>query len=126
MTSRSVGKFEAVSTRPGMRSRSLVGPEHGVTSLFVVELLMENGSEIPLHTHPIEEVFVVAEGELTLRLVGETFVAKPDSVVRIPAGTPHAVVNAAPRPARALAAAAWDRSTYFREATEYLEGQPRD
>src|SRR6266581_3068010 len=117
MTSHRTGDFEPVANRPGMRSRNLIGSEHGVRSLFVAELLMEHGSEIPLHTHPIEEVFVVAEGALTLRLGDETVVAEADTVVRIPPGVPHAVVNAAPDPARALAAAAWDRATFFRQAT---------
>ena len=126
MTARSVGELQPVVNRPGMLSRNLIGSEHGVTSFYLVELVLEKGAEIPLHTHPIEEVFVVEEGALTMRLGEQTVEAGPDAVVRIPPGVPHAVVNARPAPARALAAAAWDRATFFRDATTYLEGQPRD
>lgn len=99
--------------------------EHGVTSLFVGELFMDQGSFIPLHTHPTEEVFYVAEGSLTMRVGDETVVVDAESVVCIPAGAPHAVRNDAPDTARALTAGAWNRATWFTEGTTYLEGIPR-
>ena len=114
-----------VPTRPGMRTRNLVGTEHGVTSLFVSEIEMERGCRIPLHTHPTEEVFVVTDGALTLRLGDETVTARADEVVCIPAGVPHAVVNQQPETAHALTAGAWNRATWFSQGTTYLEGVPR-
>ena len=104
----------------------MIGSEHAVTSLYLVELLMDKGAAIPLHTHPIEEVFVVAEGELTFQLGEERLSAGADAVIRIPPGVPHAVRNSAQGQARALAAAAWNRATFFREATTYLEGRSRE
>ena len=62
MTARSVGELQPVVNRPGMLSRNLIGSEHGVTSFYLVELVFDEGARIPLHTHPIEEVFVVEEG----------------------------------------------------------------
>ncbi len=114
-----------IPNRPGMRGRNLMATEHGVTTLFVGELLMEQGSSIPLHTHPIEEMFFVAQGSLTMQLGDETVVAEAESVVRIPPDTPHAVLNASPETARALTAGAWNRATWFTEGTIYLEGKPR-
>lgn len=114
-----------IPNRPGMRGRNLIGAEHGVTSLFVGELHMDHGCSIPLHTHPTEEVFVVTEGALTMQLGDETVTAEADSVVCIPPGVPHAVVNRAPQTARALTAGAWNRATWFSEGTTYLEGVPR-
>jgi quercetin dioxygenase-like cupin family protein len=114
-----------IPNRPGMRGRNLIGAEHGVTSLFVGELHMEPGCSIPLHMHPTEEVFVVTEGTLTMRVGDETVSAGPESVVCVPAGVPHAVINQELETARALTAGAWNRSTWFSEGTTYLEGDPR-
>ncbi len=126
MTAHPIRDFQPVPTRPGTRARDLIATEHGVTSFFVSELLMEEGASVPLHTHPIEEAWVVTEGALTVRMGDETLVIPAESVVRIPPGVPHAVRNAGPVQARALAAAPWNRATFFKEATTYLEGQPRE
>jgi quercetin dioxygenase-like cupin family protein len=109
-----------------MRRRSFVGPSDGVRELFVEELTFEQDAAIPLHQHPIVEVFVVLDGDLTFRLGDETLVVGPKQTVTIPPNTPHAVVNGQARIARALTAAPWDHSTFFRAATTYLEGTPRD
>ena len=114
-----------VPSRPGMQARTLVGSEQGFSSVFLSEMLMQPGAAIPLHTHPVEEAFVVSHGQLAFRLGDEHVLAEPDTVVRIPPGVPHAVHNASDQPARAYAAAAWDRATWFTGATTYLEGQPR-
>jgi quercetin dioxygenase-like cupin family protein len=108
-----------------MKARTLIGTEHGVTDLFVSEMLMEQGSAIPLHTHPTDEAFVVMEGTLTLQVGEETLTASAETFVRVPAGAAHAVINNQPQAARALAAAAWNRETWFTKGTTYLEGKPR-
>ena len=125
MTIRSIGEFHPVPERQGMRTRGLIATEHGFTSCFVVEFEMDQGASVPLHTHPIEEGFVVTEGALTIQLGEEIITATAGSVVRIPPGVPHALLNQAIDSARVLSAAAWNRADFFREATEYLEGVPR-
>ena len=121
-----VPELTDVPTRPGMRARTLIGDEQGFTTLFLSEMLMQPGAAIPLHTHPTEEAFVVTQGELAIQLGDDTLLAEADSVVRIPPGVPHAVHNDSSGPARAYAAAAWDRATWFTAATTYLEGRPRE
>jgi quercetin dioxygenase-like cupin family protein len=111
--------------RPGMRGRDLMATEHGVTSLFLSELFMDHGSSIPLHSHPTEEVFFVAKGELVMQIGDETVFAGVESVVCIPAGAPHAVLNQGADTAHALTAGAWNRATWFKDGTTYLEGIPR-
>jgi quercetin dioxygenase-like cupin family protein len=123
MATKRLSDLKPVLNRPGTRSRQLIGSEHGVTSLFVDELLMESGAWIPLHTHSVEETFLVTDGALIIRIGDETFIADAESVVRIPPETPHALQNSEAITARALAAAPWDRATFFRDATTYLEGQ---
>jgi quercetin dioxygenase-like cupin family protein len=99
--------------------------EQGFTSMFLEEGTMAPGSEVPLHTHPIEEGWVVLEGELDFRVGDEWHTAGAQHVVHIPAGERHAVRNAGAEVARILTAAPWPRNTFFQEATTYLEGTPR-
>jgi quercetin dioxygenase-like cupin family protein len=117
-----IGPYEDVPNRPGRRSRNLIGSEHGFDSMFVSETEMDTGSTIPLHTHPIEEAWVVTAGALQVRLGDETVVVPEGCVVRVPPNMPHAVVNEGPETARALTAAPWDRDTFYSKATEYIEG----
>ena len=121
-----LGEASEIPTRPGMFRRSLIGPDDGVREMFLEELTFHQGAAIPLHQHPIVEVFVVLAGSLTFRLGDQTIVVGPEHTVTIPPNTPHAVVNVEGRVARAMSAAPWDHSTFFREVTTYLEGTPRD
>jgi quercetin dioxygenase-like cupin family protein len=125
-TVRWLGEPSEIPTRPGMYRRSLIGPDDGVREMFLEELTFRQGAAIPLHQHPIVEVFVVLAGSLTFRLGDQTIVVGPEHTVTIPPNTPHAVVNVEGRIARALSAAPWDHSTFFHEVTIYLEGKPRD
>ena len=125
MTPHPLGDFHSVANRPGMRLRKLVAAEHEVTSFYIDEFILEEGASVPLHTHPIEEAFVVTVGTVAIQLGEVTLIAEAESVVRIPAGVPHAFRNPSPELARVLGAAAWNRATFFREATTYLEGMPR-
>lgn len=112
--------------RPGMRSRSLVGARDGVHEVFVEDVVYEPGSVVPLHHHPIVEAFVVLEGAMTVRLGDDTTVVEADHTVSIPPGMPHALANRGDVTARALTVAPWDHTTFFAEATTYLEGTPRE
>ena len=120
-----LGPFEDVPNRPGRQARNLIASEHGFDSMFLTDTTMEAGSSIPLHTHPVEEGWVVTEGALVLQLGDESVVAQSGSVVRVPPGVPHAVRNDGPERARALTAAPWARDKFYSEATTYLEGVAR-
>src|SRR4051812_19687566 len=123
---RPLGDPAEIPTRPGMLRRSFIGPADGVHELFLEELTFHQGAAIPLHHHPIVEVFVVLDSLLTFRLGEETFVVGSGYTVTIPPNTPHAVVNVEGRVAKVLSAAPWDHATFFRDVTTYLEGEPRD
>ena len=47
----------------------------------------------PMHTHPVEEIFVLVEGEAAFTIAGETFHTKAPCVVRVPPHTPHSVTS---------------------------------
>jgi quercetin dioxygenase-like cupin family protein len=119
-------QLEDVPSRPGMQARTIVGDAQGFTTLFLSEMLMQPGAAIPLHTHPTEEAFVVTDGQLSFALGDQMLTVEAESVIRIPPEVPHAVRNASQQPARAYAAAAWPRSTWFTQGTTYLEGVRRE
>ena len=119
-------QLEDVPSRPGLQARTIVGDAQGYTTLFLSEMLMQPGAAIPLHTHPTEEAFVVTDGQLAFVLGDQKLTCAAEAVVRVPPHVPHAVHNASEHPARAYAAAAWPRSTWFTQATTYLEGLPRE
>ncbi|MCC6174554.1 MAG: cupin domain-containing protein [Chloroflexi bacterium] len=123
---RALGQPTEIPTRPGMYRRRYVGPDDGVHELFVEELTFQHGAAIPLHHHPVVESFVVVDGSLTFRLGDETLDVEAERTVTIPPNTLHAVVNEHQNPARAICAAPWDHDTFYRAATTYLEGEPRD
>jgi quercetin dioxygenase-like cupin family protein len=124
MSAHIIGPLEKVPNRPGRRSRDLAGSEHGFDSIFLAETEMDAGSSIPLHTHPIEEAWVVTSGELLVRLGDDSVVVPAGCVVRVPPDVPHAVRNTGSTVARALTAAPWNRATFYSDATTYLEGVP--
>src|SRR5262245_42419069 len=117
--------FAPVPGRPGITARTLAGPEHGVTAFFLAEDRLEQGAQIPLHTHPIDEVLVVTEGHLTVDVGAQTHTVASGHTVVVPPGTPHRLTNHGPEAVQFLAAAAWNRATFFQEASHYLEGKPR-
>ena len=119
------GDFAPVPTRPGIRARSLAGPDHGITDFFLQESWLEEGAYIPLHTHPVDEVLVIAEGALTVEAGGDTETVPGGHTVVIPPHTPHCLTNQGPAAVRMLAAAAWNHATFYREGSTYLEGGPR-
>src|SRR3954452_19793577 len=43
----------------------------------------------PHHVHPVDQLYYVVYGEMQVVLGEERFVAGPDTLVYIPAGTPH-------------------------------------
>ncbi|WP_439594678.1 cupin domain-containing protein [Falsiroseomonas sp.] len=69
----------------------------------MMESLSEPGCATPLHRHAEEETFYVLEGRPTFRLGDKVFATGPGDLVLIPAGTPHAWINAGNGPCRMLA-----------------------
>lgn len=124
MTTHQIGPWEDVPNRPGRRARNLVGTEHGFDSVFVTENEMATGSSIPRHTHPVEEAWVVTEGELVVEVGDEVIVGSAGAVVRVPPDVPHAVRVEGAATVRAITAAPWSRASFYAEATTYLEGLP--
>jgi len=108
-----------------MQTRTLIGTDHGVESFFIDEIRLEEGAQVPPHTHPVEEAWVVTEGSLTIQVGDDIVNVDANCVVRIPPGVPHAVRNDGPEQVRAISGAPWNRRTLFSDGTTYISGVAR-
>jgi mannose-6-phosphate isomerase-like protein (cupin superfamily) len=71
-------------------SEFVAGPNSGLDSAYLVLSRVPAGGSGPaLHTHPVDQFYFVLKGEMQLQLGSDTFTAGPDTLVMIPAGTPH-------------------------------------
>ena len=62
---------------------------NGETAVVIASNVPAGASAPPHHTHPVDQLYYVVSGEMHVQLGSEGFVAGPDTVVFIPAGTPH-------------------------------------
>ncbi len=74
-------------TADGIASRILAKTTGGNLTLFAFDA----GQGLTEHTSPFEALVMVLEGACTLTIGGIAVQATPGTVVRMPAGVPHAV-----------------------------------
>ena len=74
-------------TPDGIASRILAKTTGGNVTLFAFDA----GQGLTEHTSPFDALVMVLEGALTLTLGGVPMRAEPGTVVRMPAGVPHAL-----------------------------------
>ncbi len=77
-----------VPWRPGYRKWDVAGREQGVTSTFSLNTARP-GTGAPMHTHTVDELIVIMEGALEVRIDGETHRVGKDHTLVIPPGTAH-------------------------------------
>ena len=83
-------------TAQGIASRILSKTSGGSLTLFAFDA----GQGLAEHTAPFDTMVMVLSGRLVLTIGGVDVVATPGTVVRMPAGIPHALD--APEPSRML------------------------
>lgn len=83
-------------TEQGIASRILAKTTGGSVTLFAFDA----GQGLAEHTAPFDALVLVLDGRLLLTIGGIDVTATPGTVVRMPAGVPHALD--APEPARML------------------------
>ena len=83
-------------TAQGIASRILSKTGGGSLTLFAFDA----GQGLTEHTAPFDALVMVLSGHLVLTVGSVEVVAKPGTIVRMPAGVPHAVD--APEPSRML------------------------
>jgi quercetin dioxygenase-like cupin family protein len=79
----------ALELAPGVTMRPLFG-EGAMLNL----VSFEPGTDVPLHSHPHEQLGHVLEGELELTIGGEVHVLSPGDAYAIPGGTEHSARSA--------------------------------
>jgi len=78
-------------------------PKAVCETTFAFETNSNPGDFVPVHIHPTQdELILVQEGELDLKLDGVWSKAYAGDVVRMPKGIPHGYFNKSDKPCRAL------------------------
>ncbi len=71
---------------PGLVRRTLAWGE----KVMMCEFTADAGVEVPLHTHPHEQVGFVQSGRVAFTVAGKTWIATPGDSYAIPGGVEHA------------------------------------
>lgn len=77
----------------GISVTPISGDEHGLDGFSLILAETESGGEMPVHSHPYQEVSIVTEG-IGRWTVGErSYTAGPGDIVIAPANMQHMFVN---------------------------------
>ena len=74
-----------VQPLPGITRRTLV---HG-PKMLVCEFTLEQGRDLPMHTHPHEQAGYIVSGRIRLTIAGETFDLGPGDSYYAEPNIPH-------------------------------------
>lgn len=99
---------------PGCRMRTPYG-EH----LMLSYLEMDDGAEVPLHSHPHEQGGILLSGRMQLTIGDETRICEPGSMFIIPPNVKHRAV-AVGGPARVLDCFSPVREDYAAQFNKYI------
>ena len=76
--------YEPIELAPGARARTPYGKH-----LMLSYLELDEGSHVPLHSHPHEQGGILLEGRLELTIGDEKRICNPGDLFLIPPDTPH-------------------------------------
>jgi mannose-6-phosphate isomerase-like protein (cupin superfamily) len=79
--------------RPGVQTRMVVSAECGAAQLCIFEQQVAPGTGAPTHSHPVEEVLTVREGEADMWIGDDHITVLAGQSLLIPAGTLHGFRN---------------------------------
>jgi quercetin dioxygenase-like cupin family protein len=88
--------------------------------MTIARLRLAKGAIVPEHSHPNEQVCMVASGALVFKMAGEDFELRPGGVLRVPPHLPHSVVVLEDAEATDLFTPA--REDWIRGDDSYLRG----
>ena len=71
---------------PGITQKTLAHGKH----MLMTEFRLGQGSALPLHTHPHEQIGYLVSGEMTLRIGEEETLIRPGDSWNVPGNVPHA------------------------------------
>jgi len=79
--------------RPGVETRMLVSAGNGSAQLCIFEQWIAPGTGAPTHSHPVEEVLTVREGEAEMWMEEERIIVPAGQSLIVPAGRKHGFRN---------------------------------
>lgn len=82
-----LSQLPVVEPVPGCRMKTPFGE-----NLMLSYLEMDDGAEVPMHSHPHEQGGILLEGKMELTIGDETRVVHPGSLYLIPPNVPHRAV----------------------------------
>lgn len=109
-----INSIPPISPVPGCRMRT----PHG-QHLMLSYLEMDDGAEVPMHSHPHEQGGMLLQGKVQLTIGDETRVVEAGSLFIIPPGVPHRAV-AVGGPARVLDVFSPVREDYAELTNRYI------
>ena len=83
----------AESWRPGVETRMVVSRVNGAAQLCIFEQWVAPGQGAPTHSHPVEEVLTVREGEAEMWMGDERVTVAAGQSLIVPAGRKHGFRN---------------------------------
>jgi mannose-6-phosphate isomerase-like protein (cupin superfamily) len=79
--------------RPGVETRMLVSARNGAAQLCMFEQWIAPGAGAPTHSHSVEEVLTVREGEAEMWMGDERVTVSAGQSLIVPAGRKHGFRN---------------------------------
>ena len=79
--------------RQGVETRMLVSASNGAAQLCIFEQWIAAGTGAPTHSHPVEEVLTVREGQAEMWLDEERIIVSAGQSLIVPAGRKHGFRN---------------------------------
>jgi mannose-6-phosphate isomerase-like protein (cupin superfamily) len=79
--------------RPGVQTRMLVSAANGAAQLCIFEQWVAPGNGAPTHSHPVEEVLTVREGEAEMWMDDVHVIVTAGQSLIVPAGRKHGFRN---------------------------------
>lgn len=79
--------------RAGVETRMVVSAQRGAAQLCIFEQWVAPGHGAPTHSHPVEEVLTVRDGEAEMWLDGERRIVSIGQAFVVPAGRLHGFRN---------------------------------
>jgi quercetin dioxygenase-like cupin family protein len=79
--------------RPGVETRMVVSARNGAKHLCIFEQWVAPGTGAPTHSHPVEEVLTVREGEAEMWIGEERAILGSGQSLIVPAGRLHGFRN---------------------------------
>ena len=110
-----------VPWRPDYRKWDITQQGDGTNSSSLSYSVIGVGAGAPLHTHEVDELIVVLEGRLEVRVAGQVHEVGPDHTIVVPPDVPHGFTIVGDSDARILAF--FPVQDPFNR-TAYLEGGP--